>query len=102
MDVAMKHLADRIREQAADQLEPGENVVAAVPVTALGHHLATEQSIDNSNAYFDGNPFHTSGWIDTKVDHLSTKLESHHETEQFADLPPANVTFGSHGAILVA
>jgi len=71
-------------------------------VTALGHHLQSEQSIDNSNAYFEGNPLHTSGWIDSKVDQLSTRLESHHETEQFADLPPANVTFGSHGAILVA
>ena len=98
----MQHLVDKISEQAADQLEPGEEVVAAVPVTALGYHLATEKSVDNSDAWFAGNPLRTSGWIDGKVDQISTKFESRHQTEEFADLPPADITFGSHGAIVVA
>ncbi len=92
----VKHAVDKAREQVSDQLQPGEEFLAAVPLRPIGDYASTAMSIGgiNQTPALPG--------LDIAINQAVYKHTTRHDADNVADIPRADVSFGSHGAIIVA
>lgn len=81
----VKHEVDRLRADAAEALEPGEEFVAALPIERIGRTAFMDQ-----------------GLVGGLVGQAVSKYEEKKDAAHLGDLPLANVSFGSNGVIVAA
>lgn len=81
----IKHEVDRLRADAADVLEPGEDFVAAVPIERIGRLALMD-----------------AGMVGGLVGQGISKYEEKRDASHLVDLPLAEISFGMCGVIVAA